>query len=86
MVEINQLVRNAEENQKLNSIMARLNEEQIEIKVSELLKDSETSNVIIDEELLEQLQVVIEQLVGEKRLVELTRKNKNESVTYRSNS
>jgi hypothetical protein len=51
--------------------MAKLNEDIIEIKVSELVKDDAPTAVILDADLLAQLLEVIEQLVGEKRLVEI---------------
>jgi len=51
--------------------MAKLNEDIIEIKVSELVKDDAPTAVILDADLLTQLLEVIEQLVGEKRLVEI---------------
>jgi hypothetical protein len=51
--------------------MAKLNEDIIEIKVSELVKDDTPPTVILDADLLAQLLEVIEQLVGEKRLVEI---------------
>ena len=54
--------------------MAKLNEQVIEIKISELLKDSDDLSDIIDTDLLTQLVEVIEQLVGEKRLVEVSLK------------
>lgn len=54
--------------------MAKLNEETIEIKVSELVPDRSEASMMLDNELLGQLQEVIQQLVGEKRLVEVTRR------------
>lgn len=54
--------------------MAKLNEEKIEIKVSELVADRDEPSEVLDNELLGQLQDVIQQLVGEKRLVEVYRR------------
>ena len=51
--------------------MAKLNSETIEIKVSELVRDDATTAEILDAELITQLLEVIEQLVGDKRLVEV---------------
>ena len=51
--------------------MAKLNEETIEIKISELLRDSEDTNPILDADTLQSLVAVIEQLVGERRVVEI---------------
>ena len=51
--------------------MAKLNEETIEIKVSELVPNNRDPEMMLDTELLDQLQEVIQQLVGEKRLVEV---------------
>ena len=54
--------------------MAKLNQETIEINISELLKDNDEAEMILDNNLIVQLIEVIETLVGEKRLVEVTRK------------
>jgi hypothetical protein len=54
--------------------MAKLNSETIEIKISELLKDNVEAETMLDNNLIGQLIEVIETLVGEKRLVEVTRK------------
>ena len=51
--------------------MAKLNSDTIEIKVSELVKDDHPTVEILDSELIAQLLEVIEQLVGDKRLVEI---------------
>jgi hypothetical protein len=53
--------------------MAKLNEDAVIIKVSELLRDDQPAAVILDSELLEQLEQVIQQLVGEKCMVEIVR-------------
>jgi hypothetical protein len=54
--------------------MAKLNQETIEIKISEMLRDSDSVELILDADTLEQLIAVIEQLVGDKKLVEVTYK------------
>ena len=51
--------------------MAKLNSETIEIKISELVRDDVPTAGIINDETLLELLAVIEQLVGEKRLVEV---------------
>lgn len=51
--------------------MAKINEDAIIIKVSELLRDDQPEAVILDAEVVEQLQVVIQELVGANRLVEV---------------
>jgi len=51
--------------------MAKLNSDTIEIKVSELIKDDAPAEEILDADLIAQLTEVIEQLVGDKRLVEV---------------
>jgi hypothetical protein len=51
--------------------MAKLNEETLEIKISEILRDNEDTTHIVDSDTLQSLIAVIEQLVGEKRLVEI---------------
>lgn len=53
--------------------MAKLNEDTVIIKVSELLRDDQPNNVILDAELLVQLEEVIHQLVGDKCIVEIIR-------------
>jgi hypothetical protein len=51
--------------------MAKLNSDTIEIKVSELVKDDATTVEILDADLITQILEVVEQLVGDKRLVEI---------------
>jgi hypothetical protein len=53
--------------------MAKLNEDAVLIKVSELLRDDQPESVILDSELIDQLEQVIQQLVGEKCMVEIVR-------------
>lgn len=51
--------------------MAKINEDAIIIKVSELLRDDQPEAVILDGDVVEQLQAVIQELVGANRLVEV---------------
>jgi hypothetical protein len=54
--------------------MAKLQEEIIVVKVSRLLRDSDdTSEPILNAQALENLEVVTQELVGEKVLVEIIR-------------
>ena len=53
--------------------MAKLNEEMIVIKISELLKDSDESRQILDAEMCASLEAVIQELAGPGKLVELIR-------------
>lgn len=51
--------------------MAKLNEEMVVIKVSELLKDDADADKILSDEMLESVEAVVQELVGEAKLVEL---------------
>jgi hypothetical protein len=51
--------------------MAKINSDTITITVSQLLKDTDENNKIFDVELIDQLQAVIQELVGEDFLVEI---------------
>lgn len=53
--------------------MAKLNEQTIKIKISELLRDDDPTNVIMDNETMHQLLVIVQELVGDRRLVEIVR-------------
>jgi hypothetical protein len=53
--------------------MAKLNEDIIVIKASELLKDNDDAPIIFDAEMISQLEIIIQELVGEKRLVEINK-------------
>jgi hypothetical protein len=50
--------------------MAKINEEKITIKISELIRDSEPSDSILD---ITSLEAIIQELVGQNRLVEITK-------------
>jgi hypothetical protein len=52
--------------------MAKLNQDKITITISEMVRDDQPTAVILDAEVLEQLLTVIQELVGEKRLVEVS--------------
>ena len=51
--------------------MAKLNEQMLVIKVSELLKDNQDANPPLTPDVLEQLEVVIGELAGAGKVVEL---------------
>jgi hypothetical protein len=51
--------------------MAKLNEQMIVIKVSELLKDNQEAQTILDADLCAQLEAVITELAGAGKVVEL---------------
>tara|TARA_R110000782_G_C14814245_1_gene413122 strand:- start:3164 stop:3331 length:168 start_codon:yes stop_codon:yes gene_type:complete len=51
--------------------MAKLNEQMLVIKVSELLKDSQEATPPLDPEVLSQLEAVISELAGAGKVVEL---------------
>lgn len=51
--------------------MAKLNEEAVIIKVSELLKDDSEAGAILSTEMLEGIEAVVQELVGEGMLVEI---------------
>ena len=51
--------------------MAKLNEQMLVIKVSELLKDNQQANEILSAEILGQLEQVIAELAGPGKVVEI---------------
>jgi hypothetical protein len=51
--------------------MAKLNEQVLEIKITEMLKDNEVQSLILDGETVSQLLAIIEELVGPKKMVEI---------------
>jgi hypothetical protein len=53
--------------------MAKLQEEVLVIKVSKLLKDSETTAEIINNEVIHSLEAVVQELAGAGTLVEIER-------------
>ena len=61
--------------------MAKLNQDKITITISEMVRDDEPTTVILDADVLEQLLAVVQELVGDKRLVEV---NYNEYYPFNS--
>ena len=51
--------------------MAKINSDTVTITVSQLLRDTDSANKIFDTEVVEQLQAIIQELVGEGVLVEI---------------
>jgi hypothetical protein len=51
--------------------MAKLNEEIVVIKISELLKDNQQATVILDADMTANLEAVIQELAGADKLVEV---------------
>mgnify|MGYP000055885768 FL=1 len=53
--------------------MAKLNEEMIVIKVSELLRDNDEVTKILDDDMVTNLEAVIQEIAGAGKLVEIIR-------------
>jgi hypothetical protein len=53
--------------------MAKLNEEMIVIKVSELLRDNDEVTKILDDDMVTNLEAVIQEIAGAEKLVEIIR-------------
>lgn len=51
--------------------MAKLNEDMVVIKVSELLKDSDEGRKILDQEIVSTIEAAVQELVGPGKLVEI---------------
>ena len=51
--------------------MAKINEDMVVIKVSELLKDSDNESTIMDEEFVGTIEGVVQELVGAGKLIEI---------------
>jgi hypothetical protein len=51
--------------------MAKLNEDMVVIKVSELLKDSDEGRKILDHEIVSTIEAAVQELVGPGKLVEI---------------
>lgn len=51
--------------------MAKLNEEIVVIKISELLKDTDDNRTILDDDMLASLEAVIQEIAGAGKLVEI---------------
>ena len=52
--------------------MAKLQEEVLVVKVSKLLKDSDSQEELLSEETLQNLEAVLQQLVGSGALIEIS--------------
>tara|TARA_B110000305_G_C19242189_1_gene540458 strand:- start:8 stop:211 length:204 start_codon:yes stop_codon:yes gene_type:complete len=61
--------------------MAKLNETVLVIKVSELLRDDESAQPVFSQETVEQIQIVLEELAGPGKLVELNDTAANKGIT-----
>jgi hypothetical protein len=61
--------------------MAKLNETVLVIKVSELLRDDQTAQPVFSQETVEQIQIVLEELAGPGKLVELNDTAANKGIT-----
>lgn len=53
--------------------MAKFKEEVVVIKVSKLFKDKDTQTNLMPKELLENIETIIQEMVGESALVEMER-------------
>ena len=51
--------------------MAKLNEDMVIIKVSELLKDSDDTRKILDQDIVNTIEAAVQELVGPGKLVEI---------------
>ena len=61
--------------------MAKLNETVLVIKVSELLREDQTAQPVFSQETVEQIQIVLEELAGPGKLVELNDTAANKGIT-----
>ena len=57
--------------------MAKLNEDMVVIKVSELLKDSDPQRKILDQDIVSTLEAAVQELVGAGKLVEIIQEENN---------
>lgn len=51
--------------------MAKLNEDMVVIKVSELLKDNDDTRKILDQDIVNTIEAAVQELVGAGKLVEI---------------
>ncbi len=58
--------------------MAKMNEDMVIIKVSELLKDSDEGRKILDQEIVSTIEAAVQELVGAGKLVEIIQEDPNE--------
>ena len=57
--------------------MAKLNEDMVVIKVSELLKDSDPQRKILDQDIVSTIEAAVQELVGAGKLVEIIQEEIN---------
>ena len=57
--------------------MAKLNEDMVVIKVSELLKDSDEQRKIMNPEIVSTIEAAVQELVGPGKLVEIIQEETN---------
>ena len=57
--------------------MAKLNEDMVVIKVSELLKDSDEHRKILNQEIVNTIEAAVQELVGPGKLVEIIQEESN---------
>ena len=57
--------------------MAKLNEDMVVIKVSELLKDSDEQRKIMNPEIVSTIEAAVQELVGPGKLVEIIQEENN---------
>ena len=53
--------------------MAKINEDAVIIKVSELVRDDQNAGIILDDDTIAQLEAVVQELVGPGKVVEVVR-------------
>ena len=58
--------------------MAKLNDDMVVIKVSELLKDSDAQRKILDQEIVNTIEAAVQELVGAGKLVEIIQEANHE--------
>ena len=56
--------------------MAKLNEDMVVIKVSELLKDSDDTRKILDQDIVNTIEAAVQELVGAGKLVEIIQEHR----------
>ncbi len=57
--------------------MAKMNEDMVIIKVSELLKDSDEGGKILNHEIVSTIEAAVQELVGAEKLVEIIQEDRN---------
>ena len=53
--------------------MAKINEDMVIVKVSELIKDDQPETLIVDGDTMSQLEAIVQELVGPNKIVEVVR-------------